>query len=152
MKKYLITGILVLIGNAVYSQTKTVQYYYDKNNRMTGYAYEGLFQRGLRYDPAGNLVARNNEIMQTGSELIPENINMASYPNPFGESGFVIDVDTDQKNIDILLFDMTGKLVPVQYSHNNGKIHVAAGHLSPGVYLCRITYNRQILTMKVLRK
>ncbi len=153
MKRYLIAAILVLSGNALFAQTTTIRYYYDKNNRMTGYVYEELFQRGFEYDPTGNVIGRNNENPATGADEIPSGENEClAVPNPFGESGFRILLPVDVKTADIRLFDLTGKHVSVNYISGTHEVYVEAGHLAAGIYLCRITYDGFTCNIKVLRK
>lgn len=153
MKRYLIAIILILSGTAAHAQTKTVHYYYDNSNRMTGYVYEGLFQRSVVYDPTGNVIGRNNEFPSTGASEIPREENdYIVFPNPFGESGFRLTLPAEAKNLDIKMYDLTGKPIPVNYTHGAGQVHVEAGHLAAGLYLCRITYNGSARNIKILKQ
>lgn len=153
MIKYLIATILILSGTTVCAQKKTIRYYYDNSNRITGYVYEGLFQRSFEYDPTGNVIGRNNEFTSTGVVESPQEDNeYIAFPNPFGESGFRLTLPAEARNIDISMYDLTGKSIPVNFIHGPEQVLVEAGHLAPGLYLCRVTYNGSARNIKVLKK
>ncbi len=78
----------------------------------------------------------------------------ASYPNPFNPSFTVPFTISRAQDIDIKLYDMSGKIVANiangYHSAGNYKISVDCNHLSSGVYLLRTLVNENQSTQKML--
>jgi hypothetical protein len=90
--------------------------------------------------------------MYTGGEGPAEVEELTLYPNPV--NGNILYVETGGRSIrNIEIYSMTGSLVHTLLRVNHYSKGVRVGHLSPGLYISRVTLtDNSVLSRKFLRK
>lgn len=146
--------ILILAFSAMYLNAQVkVQFAYDKNNRLTGYEFPGLFTRSYYYDESGNRVKKNNDkpifTYLPAAEIHGEII---VYPNPFrGEEFFITGIEPES-SANLQLYDIRGMQMPLEYEVLSDRCRVRiVGNASPGIYFLRLKTEKEHTGIKLIR-
>lgn len=113
---------------------------------------EDSFQLVLQ-DSENHLVVKTDQGCQGEyKELIRFNSAPYLYPNPVTDSFYVSAGNLSSSNMEILIFDITGKLVEKTTRRNQkGSVQVDASRLSNGVFFVKIVHENQIYNYKILK-
>lgn len=80
---------------------------------------------------------------------IEDPINVTIYPNPCSDFVQVDFEENYEDNINLQLFDITGKLISEQSDSFQKKITVDTSNISSGIYLLKIQINNRTITKKI---
>lgn len=79
------------------------------------------------------------------TENIAEKVKVAVYPNPFLHN-LTVQLDAQLANVKVTIFDVTGKIVYVDYFEDRDSIRIQEIHnWSPGMYIIEVSSNNQTL-------
>ncbi len=78
-----------------------------------------------------------------------ETVGVAVYPNPAVGQFNVALTETFGTDVSIVMTSMTGAVVKVVKSTNNGLIQVDASELSEGVYMVKVLSGNKMATQKI---
>jgi hypothetical protein len=105
-------------------------------------------------DQCGNTQTCTTTITYINNLGIEENpffINVAVYPNPFNES-FVVDLSSIQgETVDVMVYDMTGKLISTKNNEENALITFDMDGLSKGVYQIQLISEKAQTVRRVVK-
>jgi hypothetical protein len=97
-----------------------------------------------------NIATKVNEIRN----LLPQRATLNNYPNPFNPSTVLRFTIPCQNHVSLMVYDCNGQHVATLFNGNKyaGTYDVTFdGHnLSSGVYFCRLTVGKQILSSKII--
>lgn len=83
-----------------------------------------------------------------------QDIDLNVYPNPFNTQATVAFTLAEDKNINISVFDMTGKQITLlangRYKAGGYTLNLPAAGLNRGLYFCVITSGEKIITKKII--
>jgi hypothetical protein len=97
----------------------------------------------------GSLIPLPSLAIPTGiSEKSELRSTISVYPNPFSNS---LSIKNDNKNIEVSLFDLTGKLVSVPQAANAGVTELNTSNLENGIYLLKINSEGNTITYKIVK-
>ncbi|WP_299164773.1 tyrosinase family protein [uncultured Eudoraea sp.] len=87
------------------------------------------------------------------TESIANKVKVVVFPNPFLHS-ITVQLDTQLANVKVTIFDVTGKIVYVDYFEDRDSIRIQEIHnWSPGMYIIEVSSNDQtLLRDKIIRQ
>jgi len=87
------------------------------------------------------------------TESIANKVKVVVFPNPFLHS-ITVQLDTQLANVKVTIFDVTGKIVYVNYFEDRDSIRIQEIHnWSPGMYIIEVSSNDQtLLRDKIIRQ
>lgn len=105
-------------------------------------------------DQCGNTQTCTTTITYINNLGIEENpffINVSVYPNPFNES-FVVDLSSIQgESVEVMVYDMTGKLISTKNNEENALITFDMNGLSKGVYQIQLISEKAQTVRRVVK-
>ncbi|WP_034726896.1 T9SS-dependent M36 family metallopeptidase [Chryseobacterium sp. JM1] len=124
--------------------------------------WKAFAKRGLGTGASAGVRATAND--QVESFIVPDECNTALatqdiknedhkfiiFPNPTYDEFFVGNLDTSSKDVQIKMFDMSGKLVFSDARDSQSKKAVSTKGLQKGVYMVRITQGEKAQTEKLI--
>jgi hypothetical protein len=97
----------------------------------------------------GSLIPLPSLAIPTGiSEKSELRSTISVYPNPFSNS---LSIKNSNKNTEVSLFDLTGKLVSVPQAANAGVTELNTSNLENGIYLLKINSEGNTITYKIVK-
>ncbi|NJB70012.1 hypothetical protein GGR42_000474 [Saonia flava] len=152
MKKFLLALLLFsLYGHSqvLVRQTLGVS---GNSKRVTSTQGNYFLQQSIGQTSVINTFATENKTLRQGFLQIlrpgvigsnPNELEMIVYPNSFID-GVVVNLEnTEDENVDVFLFDMTGRLILHQIRENSTQITVPLENLSRGVYFFKLQVGQQ---------
>ncbi|WP_223609102.1 T9SS-dependent M36 family metallopeptidase [Chryseobacterium sp. OSA05B] len=124
--------------------------------------WKAFAKRGLGVDASAGVKATAND--QVESFAVPQECNTALatqdlkkednkftvFPNPTYDEFFVGNLDTSSQDVQIKMFDMSGKLVFSDARDSQSKKGISTKGLQKGVYMVRITQGEKAQTEKLI--
>ncbi|MFZ4800073.1 MAG: T9SS type A sorting domain-containing protein [Bacteroidia bacterium] len=146
MKKYFIYLILLTIAASNSSAAESAK---GILTLVKGYYYDVYIERAASTGGLG----KTGKITATAPENAKQNTNntLTVYPNPANNNIFIKlnNITTTQENT-ISLTDVTGKIVIIKKTNNNGVIEIDTQNLSNGVYFVQLTNTALNIVSKIV--
>jgi len=93
--------------------------------------------------------------LQTGTpEIEAEEWAFGLYPNPAEKEFYIVAKQSFSTDIEVVLYDMSGKLIPVKFGlETEKKLYVDINDLLPGTYYVNIKNNKKlIISQKIIKE
>jgi len=76
--------------------------------------------------------------------------NTTLYPNPLKNSELLKIRNSENDNLDVFIYDITGKMVIKKLISNNRSLEVNVSNLSQGIYLVKLVSDKKSITQKLI--
>lgn len=93
-----------------------------------------------------------NKIKVDNEGFSNNDLTATVYPNPFNETLTVSFNEEMNKEISVLVFDITGKLIYNQKFSPSQRIELNLNNISSGSYLLKVLSNNKLLNTKIIKK
>jgi Secretion system C-terminal sorting domain len=104
----------------------------------------------IRYTTSGSARTEEPTVVyrsSTPSEL-EQTIEVKAYPNPATDNLY-IDIDQVEGNAQVMLLDMSGRLVQISEVTGQSSVSIPVGHLARGLYFLRVVEKDKVKTIKI---
>jgi len=97
---------------------------------------------------AGNCQYINGILPVGDFELSSNNITL--YPNPLKNNELLSIGNLENGNLDVFIYDITGKMVIKKLISNNRSLKVNVSNLNQGIYLVKLVSDKKSITQKLI--
>lgn len=154
--KTTIKYLLILFTIAAHAQLEqiTTTYSYDNLNRLVQVVFDDGTTKNYVYDDLGNRIQLDIDTSSLSIDEASLKNAITLYPNPTSnEVTITLPHTFKDKEVQVRVFDMSGKLIISEHSEvQDQSILTHVGSLSHGVYLIRLSGNKQQWSKIIIKK
>ena len=140
------TIVQEIVNRSGFTTSSAMSFIITGTGTRTAVAYEGSASQA----PMLYIEYTTNSIITSVTELIPENVEIVAFPNPFTNE-FELKIDNDLiTNGTVELYNMQGQLLYTSLIADQQTIKLGAD-LNEGVYICKLKIREQVKILKLIK-